>query len=286
MADRPGNITIQTLKSAWSGELTGSLAATQDRRRVIQPSAVRVTILISIQIDVAAQFLATDLTDGGLPQRISWSWAYHHDIPDELGEWPGRLDVPIYDYHHWGGGVGTQIIHEIAIDSAIQAEVDARRLARRRAPQIDALDAQADLAKLKTAAILALLDHRTDIQPADWNLSTQDWDTGVRVRQHILTTKIHVADDKIVALGRADAVRSTAATSHKIDLASAALGRKVWRENEPVPPRKAKDSVKQYDAGPYTPIRDLAIERGYIVIHSEGGLAPGGTRPPSRGGGG
>ena len=283
VAGRQGNITIQTIKSIWSGELVGSLAAAHDRRRVIQPMAVRACILISIQIAAAAQFLAADLTAGGLPQRISWGWAYHTNIPDEIGEWPGRLDVPVYDYHHWGGGT-ENILHQIAVDRTVQEEVDARRLARRRSPQPDALEAQADLAKLKTAAILALLDHRTDIQPSDWQLAAHDWNTSVSIREHILATQTEASADRNSALGRADAVRTTAARFHRLDLAASALGRRIWRTEDPVPTRQAKDAVKQYGVGPFTAIRELAIELGYIVIHSEGGLSRGGTRPPRRGG--
>ena len=88
---RSGSTTIQAIKQMWSGELTGTVAATQERHRWLEPRAVRATLLISTTPDIAAQFMRQDLTDEGLPQRISWAWA-HYDHPDDAPDWPGALD--------------------------------------------------------------------------------------------------------------------------------------------------------------------------------------------------
>ena len=90
---RSGSTTIQAIKQMWSGELTGTVAATNERHRWLEPRAVRATLLISTTPDIAAQFMRQDLTDEGFPQRIVWAWA-HYDHPDQAPDWPGPLEHP------------------------------------------------------------------------------------------------------------------------------------------------------------------------------------------------
>jgi hypothetical protein len=286
VAGRKGNQVIQTLKSACFGEMTGTLTATQDRHRVLPTQGVRMATMIGIQVDPASQFLNDEHANGGLPQRCLWFWAHRERSASwnqsgvEAPEWPGRLDLPLYPHHNWGGGSEPTITHDLEVCSEVWAIISAERDSESFDEGLSPLDTHRAHSTEKVAMILALADRRTTLELSDWNLASQIWQSGRRIRTQISARKQETFGSRSVALGQADAVRAEAARLHRVDLAAAALGRRVWRSDEPVIYDQAKNSVRQYDAGPFSVIRDRAVDLGYVVFHKGEGLRAGGTRPP------
>lgn len=276
--DRSGNTLVEVLKSAWPGEMTGNTAAMQDRHRVLTPGEVRVTVLIGIQLDVAAQFLTATHTNGGLPQRAIWSWPYHSNrVPPEPVAWPGPLPVTLYDRNAWGGGDSQHIIHELTYETTVNQEVRARQDARADDPDTELLDAQAEYAILKTAGILALMHGEMEITPHWWNLATTNWDTSCAVRDEVERRNKNAITDRDIALGRAQAARNLATVDVYLERAINSLVKKVNANDGPLLAVEAKNHLSSYRKRyklAYTEIVDAAIHRGKLVIHSSGGLTP------------
>lgn len=280
---RAGSTTIQALKSAWSGELTGSLAGTSERNRFIKPRAVRTSILVGIQPGVAADFLRTDLTDGGLPQRINWSWSHYSNLPDpeHLPEDPGRLDIPIYDRMKWGGGSEPTMLHVIEQDDSVKRAVRSRMIERRRSFEADALEGHADYAKLKSASLHALLDGRMRVTQADWDLAELEWNTSTRIRTHILEKHRAAKANDHQAAGRAAAEREIAADAVYLERAALAAAKLVQRSQDPTASRLIKDTLARFRQRygiRWQDAVDKALSHGWIVQDGDHSFRPGTVR--------
>lgn len=277
MLDRNGNTLAQVLKSAWIGEMTGTVAAAQDRRRILTPGEVRVTSLIGIQIDVAAQFLAAEHLNGGLPQRVNWAWAYHpqRKPPDDV-DWPGPLPLTVWDRNLWGGGDGSNITHTLGLERAVAADLRARQDARADSPDTGLADAHAEFSMEKTAGILALMHGEMTITQQFWDLACLDWELSVAVREEVSQRETKGLADANVIAGRAQAARNLASIDVYLDRAVASLARKVASSTEPLLASQAKDHLSSYRKRhklAYTEIVDAAIARGVVVVHKSGGLS-------------
>ena len=265
IASRPGNTTMQAIKQMWSGELTGSVAATAERHRWLDPRDVRGTLLMSVTPGVAVRYLASDLTDEGLPQRISWGWAvYAHETMKP--EHPGPLRVPIFDHNRATGGP-----YEITLEPQLEDLVDARQLALAKG-EGEGLEGHATYATLKTAGIHAHLSGRMSVSMADWYLSVQDWDVTVAVRKHLQASQDLVAQDRNTAAGVARAHTRLAEDTVYLERAVEALKRKVKNAAEPLTTREIKDSLRYVKARHgigYQEVLEVAISRGWVQMTAE-----------------
>lgn len=261
-AARSGNTTIQALKMAWSGELTGSLAGSAERNRFLPPRAVRFAMLIGIQPGIAASFMRKDLTDGGLPQRICWSWTQHPDYPDDRPDYPGPLEVAL-----WLSGEHDAMT-QITYCSEIERELAAQQRAAVTGAGTVAMNAHEGYAKLKSAALHALMDGRTVVSPQDWALATLEWETSDKIRSHILATERAAASDLSRARGVARAQEELAADTVYLERAALSLARKLRDSPDGLSLQKVKDAVNQYKRRygiHHSEIIDLAIRRGLCV---------------------
>jgi hypothetical protein len=263
---RPGNTTMQAIKQMWSGELTGSVAATAERHRWLDPRDVRGTLLMSVTPGVATRFLASDLTDEGLPQRVSWGWAvYEHE--DDRPEHPGPLHVPIRDHNR-----APNNIYEVTLDPELEQLVDARQLALARGKG-EGLEGHATYATLKTAAIHAHLDGRMDVNMSDWVLSELDWEQTRQIRQHLLATADAASQDRNQAAGIARAHSRIAETDVYLERAIYSLVTKLRSTKEPLTTRQVKDHLrpfKQRHGIDHREVIVLAIGRGLAT--EDGGI--------------
>jgi hypothetical protein len=262
---RLGNTSVQAIKQAWSGQLTGSLAATAERSRWLQPGAVRVGLLISIQPGVAAEFLRSDLTEGGFPQRLSMGWCHPNAVPDVMPEHPGLLDVPMWTLEHWGTSYDPYAPRKLTYVPELMAHLEEVRR--------DGLlggglhDGHATLATLKGAALLALMDDRTTVTMDDWELAQLDWAHTVAVRTHLLTTQEQGVRDSNEAAGRAMAARTLAAQDVFTERALHSLVSKLRSTPEGLDNREIKDHLRAYSrrhSVHHQEVVTLGLSRGLI----------------------
>ena len=267
IAARPGNTTMQAFKQGWSGELTGSVAATAERHRWLEPRDVRFTLLMSVTPGVATRFLSSDLSDEGLPQRVSWGWAvFDHD--DAKPEHPGPLMVPVFDHNR------SSQVYELELAADLEALVDSRQLALARG-EGEGLQGHSTYATLKGAAILACLDGRMDVTMQDWSLSEQDWNLTCSIRKHLASGAQQALTDRNVAAGVARAYSRIAETDVYLERAVISLIGKVKKAKEPITMREAKDHLrhfsKRHGIG-YMEVIEVAIGRG-LLAKAGGGIA-------------
>ena len=262
---RSGSTTIQAIKQMWSGELTGTVAATAERHRWLEPRAVRATLLISTTPDIAAAFMRQDLTDEGLPQRIAWAWA-HYDHPDEAPDWPGPLDVHVWDHNR------APNIYAVDLEPELAALVDARRLAAAKGQVDGLLEGHATYAILKNAAVHAHLDGRLVVTMADWDLANQEWEITRMVRRHILTVQHKSAEERNVAIGRDRAEQQLAKDNRFLEKAADSLRQKL-REQTTLTNRQIKDHLRQYwkrHRIDHHEVINVVIARGWGAVSEEG----------------
>ena len=267
---RSGSTTIQAIKQMWSGELTGSVAATAERHRWLDPRAVRATLLISTTPDIAAAFMRQDLTDEGLPQRVSWSWA-HYPHPDEAPDWPGPLEVQIWDHNRT-----PERIYQIDLIAELADLIDERRLAAAKGQVDGLLEGHATYAILKSAAIHAHLDGRMIVEKADWDLASTEWEITRTVRQHLQRSQLAGLKDRNIALGHARADQKIAETDRYLEKAVLSLTRKLTNHKTALTLRQIKDHLRAYSkrhAIDYREVIALAIHRGLIQEAADGYLS-------------
>ena len=261
ISSRPGNTTMQAIKQMWSGELTGSVAATAERHRWLAPRDVRGTLLMSVTPGVATRFLSADLSDEGLPQRVSWGWAvFAHETMRP--EHPGPLHLSVFDHNRATGGP-----YEVQLEPELEALVDAHQLRLARG-EGDGLEGHATYATLKTAAIHAHMDGRMRVSMADWDLGATDWRTTTAIRAHLATA----TQDRNVVAGIARAHQRLAENTVYLERAVEALKRKVQNAEQPLTVREIKDSlryVKQRHGIGYQEVLEVAIDRGWVRMTGE-----------------
>lgn len=267
-AARAGSTTIQMVKQAWSGELTGSLAATAERNRFLRPRAVRFGLLIGIQPGIAAKFLSAELADGGLPQRICWSWTQHPGLTPDPVEHPGPLDVPFFET------IENSAIVEIHYCDELNALIRAEAFARATGRGSYSLNGHETLGKLKSAALHALLDGRFEVSMEDWRLASMEWEVSQRVQSHISATHRASAADSARARGVAEAEAGEARFDYGCRLAAEALVRAIRDKlKRPLTKREAQNRLGSYRAR-YGVYLDDVIEFGErfrLLRHTEDG---------------
>ncbi|MFL0276990.1 hypothetical protein [Mycobacterium sp. SMC-19] len=159
-----GNNTRAAFKAALTGDRLGSKGASTATTRSVPADSYRLGLSISAQFGHCGVLL--DDVSGGTPQRLVWGSVTDPSIPDIPGPEPDRVlatnlpgwalaDKPVLIQY------GTPQIAEY---------VAAGLLANQRG-EVDALDGHRTLTRLKVAAALAILDHRSVISELDWQLS-------------------------------------------------------------------------------------------------------------------
>lgn len=184
LGGRRGSTLLPTLRSAYTSGPLGNANASAETRRILRAGTYVYGIVLGLQPELAGPLLAD--ADAGTPQRFIWVSATDPGAPDEAGEWPGPLawtPPTSWELERYALTSGGWIRHRLEVAPAIRSEIRGERLAVMRGEIERApLDAHSTLARLKVAAVLALLDQRCDVTEEDWRLSGIVAATSRRVR--------------------------------------------------------------------------------------------------------
>lgn len=275
MGARKGATLMPTLRSAWSGSVIGQSNATQETHRVLKDHTYRMAIIIGFQKEYAATLIAD--AAGGTPQRFLFATATDPHIPDTPPEWPGQLTIntpPAIPGQH------------LTINPDITTEIRQRALAITRGQYTPhELDSHADLVKLKTAALIAILHHTTHIDLQHWELAGHIMQTSNAVRDDIINTAAHQQAASEHAYAQRLAKRGIIAeeTQEQRALISGArsIARKVGAANQPVTRRDITQSVsgRVRKLVSIDDIINYATEQNWIVDGGEQGYTPGESAP-------
>lgn len=277
--ERNGSTTGAALRSGWGGDMIGQRNAQEVTTRIVAEGSYCLGLIVAFQPAVVAGLLADGAT--GMPQRFCWSTATDPNIPDERVAWPGNLP--------WNPDIIRRPA-TIQLPDAIKTQLHRDALARKRGQLIlDELDGQQPLMMVKLAALLALLDSRTDVTGEDWELAEIVWDTSCAVRDTLLTmahTQIlrerAAKDDMYVARAVKQSTAVTAA-SHAVERVARQLAARVheseggithgdgWRSLSGRDRRNGGRGL--YDAGVEHAAAQQWIKTG------EHGMVPGQSRP-------
>ncbi|WP_237082123.1 hypothetical protein [Mycobacteroides abscessus] len=177
LASRQGSILLAQLKSVAMGEQIGQANASKATSRVVQAHTYRCCLSVGAQPGHCGVIL--DDTTGGTPQRFLWFPTTDPSMPADAPTDPGPLNtrLPL-----WGPD-SSGVVEIIYGPDEIRQNVITAHLARQRG-DANALDGHALLTRLKVAATLAILHHRSAVSELDWELSgavmavsnaTRDW---------------------------------------------------------------------------------------------------------------
>lgn len=159
-----GNNTRAALKAALTGDRLGSKGASAATTRAVPADSYRLCLSISAQFGHCGVLL--DDVSGGTPQRPLWMLVTDPDMPKEVGPIPDRvLDIALPP---WARS-GSQVLIQYG-PPEIREYINAGLWASGRG-DVAAIDGHRTLTRLKVAAALAILDHRSVIGATDWELS-------------------------------------------------------------------------------------------------------------------
>lgn len=276
MGERSGSTVMQTLRSAWSGQVLGQANAAQETNRRIGAHKYRMGLVMGFQLEYAADIIAD--AEGGTPQRFSFVSAVDPHMPRDKPEWPGVLPLNLPDVVHAG--------HLLTFDESISERIRDKHYAKVTGKSTpDPLDGHADLAAMKVAAVYAVMDEgRSHVTEDDWDLAQRFMRTSRAVR----AWAIEVARSKAAneAKGRAIAVASREVTvaetlEHRaLDSGSKSIGRKCHKVGDKLTKTELKDAVasKHRAAASIDDMIAHAEQMGWIK-RVDGGWEPGESRP-------
>lgn len=185
-----GNNTRAALKAALTGDRLGSKGASAATTRSVPADSYRLCLSISAQFGHTAVLM--DDVSGGTPQRMLWGSVTDPDMPDEPGPVPdGVLDTALPSWALSGDRVLMQYG-----PPEIRAYINAGLLANGRGIG-EAIDGHRTLTRLKVAAALAILDHRSVVSAVDWELSEVIMDKSDATRNSILEYDRDAARTKV-----------------------------------------------------------------------------------------
>ncbi|MGE2835461.1 hypothetical protein [Mycobacterium sp. SMC-4] len=190
IAARQGSILLAQLKAAVMGELIGQANASEATSRVVQPHTYRMCMSVGAQPGHTSVIFND--TTGGTPQRILWFPTVDPNMPSVAGADPEPLNT---DLPAWTR-LSTDIVEiQYGPEEIARTVIDAH-LARQRG-EAEALDGHALLSRLKVAAGLAILHHRSVVSEFDWQLSAKVMAVSDSTRDWIVTEAHKAARAKV-----------------------------------------------------------------------------------------
>jgi hypothetical protein len=277
MSGRKGSTLASNLRSAWTGGLVGQANASQETFRMLEPHTYRMAVLMGFQLEYAAAML--DDSAGGTPQRFVFASAVDPTVPKQRPRWPGELEAPRLS-------IDKNIGNAITFDLDVEAEIAVRAWSVTVGElTLDKLDSHADFGRMKVAALLGLLEGRTDVTPDDWRLAGEVMRVSGLVRSWALehARAVAAAGEEAVAtrLGKRTLLTEDMQHEKALKSGSGSIGRKVWREKAPVP----RSDLNRAPAGKHREhcstddMIALALAEGWITAAGDA-YERGPNRPP------
>jgi hypothetical protein len=186
-SERSGATIMPIIRSAWNGETLTTQNASAETFRRIEKHQYRLCILLGLQPAYTADLIAD--AEGGTPQRFIFSMSTDPSLTGEMVDWPGEIEWSTPSAIRQGERL---VPSPLVVATDVAREVRERALAvRQQRLELDPLDAHCDLAKLKLAAALALLDERSNVNVDDWELAGIIWRTSRSVRTWVIELADH-----------------------------------------------------------------------------------------------
>ena len=175
IAGRSGSTTTSELRKAWDGAPLGFRNRSAERSIIVPAHSYRMAVVMGVQPERADTLLGESA--GGFPQRFVWFSASDPSAPDQP---PAPVDP--YEWEPPTVPAREDGKRVLKVCSTAYTEITRAAVARLRG-EGEALDGHALLARLKIAALLALLDGKTGVNEEDWRLSGLVMEESDRVRQ-------------------------------------------------------------------------------------------------------
>lgn len=273
MGERSGATIGPTIRSAWVGAVLGQSNAREETTRILPDGSYSMGLLIGFQRGTALPLLAE--AGPGTPQRFLWCSAIDPSVPGNPVAHPGPLTVSLCDV------LGEPLSGVMDAAPEIKTELWERNLVRVHGDVEDVdLDSHVPLMRSKIAALLAVLDGRTNVTVDDWALSGTVWDTSTAVRDALVVhgqLEAAAAAEARTASSVDRAVRMAAAVgsvSQKVDRIGRLLAHKVACDGS-----MTNGAAKQVLPGRDRPFYDDAVERAVADgllrrVHGGGIAAP------------
>ena len=187
MKERSGSTLGETLRSAAVGQTLGQTNASKDTSRYIPSGSYSLGLLVGFQPETVAP-LFEEVAEG-TPQRFVWVQVIDPSIPDDPPAWPGEL-------HAWReaatappGDEASRFVL-VTFDESIKADLRAADLAKVRGQmnpsEMNQLDSQAPVMRVKLASLLAILGGRRHVNVEDWQLAQMLWEASCATRDAVL----------------------------------------------------------------------------------------------------
>lgn len=209
LGSRNGSTTLPELRKAWSGETLGFSYSDPAKRLDVQAHTYRLTMIAGIQPGRAGALL--DDSDGGTPQRFVWMSATDKHAPDIAPPEPEPWTWKWQDSAPFRAEFSGKVIVDVCREA--RAHIDAQRLARLRGDGA-ALAGHDDLARLKLAAALGILDGRCEVSEDDWHLAAvvarHSARTRAEVEEHLRTQAYERGLQRAESEGRREDHRDSA----------------------------------------------------------------------------
>ena len=209
MGQRLGSTINPELRKAWKAETLGQANASAERKRIVPDGSYALSVVLGFQPGTIGPLF--DDEAGGTPQRFLFMSAHSDAVSDEVVDWPG----PLRNVAH---ALPTS---DLVLPDAAKAVLRAARVKARRldAPP-SGLNGHAPLHLAKLAALMAVLDLRTEVNEQDWGLALQLWITSCTVRDGLVARfadeqarRRAAEDDRKVEVAARSAVAGEAASA-------------------------------------------------------------------------
>lgn len=277
LSERSGQTTLEIVRQAWSGELIGSSYSSDEKNVRLLPYSYRWSFIAAVQPTLAGPLLRD--TAAGTAQRMTWWATIDPTTPDVQPSWPGTL---MWEPARWNDGdtvtVKGHLRRLVDVHDDIAAEIRKQRL---RAVRGDAKAAgHGTLAKLKSAALLASLDGRYEVNPDDWRLAGMIEETSTSLTVWMEQRTRVELQNEAAERGLVDAARraTTKAGEATIDRVAKWLAGVVAKDPGGTP-GKYRRVVASRDRTAFDSALEVACSAGWVTTDSGNVLRPGPVKP-------
>jgi hypothetical protein len=284
MKERSGSTLGEVLRSAAVGQALGQTNASKDNSRYIPGGSYSMGLLVGFQPETAAPLFED--TAEGTPQRFLWGTVTDPSIPDEPCDWPGELVA-------WQQPLNVRTETLITFDREITSELRRIDLANARGENteqtVSALDSHAPVMKIKVGSLLAILAGRLHVTVDDWQLAELVWAASCITRDNVVAysvrqrreeqekrTQARIGEE--LQLEQAKELAGEARADKAVDRIATRVALLVHDEGGETTRKTVRNKFAGRDKKHMVDAINLAILRGWIT-DSEGGLAPGRSRP-------